>query len=152
MQVFVGSLLLTFFFCWYGVTCQNEEGYRCTRLVTEKPHCEVYNYRNPLCKKWDHSQCAPPRIIRDSSQCVSYKCIRKEPWRPLATPSATTEKTKPLIPRPSSQESHRQLEVSKKNPRDYTLSRQGASSSSSSSEADIESLRAEIEALRRVMH
>ncbi len=68
---------LAFFFVCTLITCQKEE-YRCTRLVTEKYRCKIYNYRHPLCKKWDHSRCPPPHINRDLSQCVSYRCVRKQ--------------------------------------------------------------------------
>ncbi len=91
--------VLAFFFALSFVTCQ-EEDFLCTRLVTEKRRCEVYNYRHPLCKKWDRSQCPPPHIIRDSSPCVSYKCVRKvngEKLEPPAWPvqQMTTVKTIP---------------------------------------------------------
>ena len=76
----------------FGIHCatSQEESYTCKRLVQETYRCKVYNYRHPLCKKWDHSQCPPPRVIRDYSQCVSYVCVRKKntEW-PVQTPTPT---------------------------------------------------------------
>ncbi len=63
----------------------------CKRIVIEKPRCLIYNYNDPNCKKWDHSNCPPPRIHKETSRCVSYKCTRLflewENPRPRVTPA-----------------------------------------------------------------
>ncbi len=102
-MVFSASLLafLAFFLLLSSVTCQQEK-FVCKRLVTDKPRCKVYNYRHPLCKKWDHSQCPPPHIIRDSSPCVTYKCVERkiEPNLAPKVASEGAEGTWPLLPPP----------------------------------------------------
>ena len=66
------SLCVLFLFC-----AQTQDyTYKCTRLVHEKSRCHIYNYNHPLCKKWDTSNCPPPKIIREVSQCPSYSCRR----------------------------------------------------------------------------
>ncbi len=86
-------LIVAFFLFSVHCAASEEESYTCKRLVQESYRCKVYNYRHPLCKKWDHSQCPPPRVIRDYSQCVSYACTRKtrkkNPQWPVQTATPT---------------------------------------------------------------
>ena len=85
----------------------NEESlYDCKRLVQEKERCLIYNYRHPLCKKWDLSRCPPPHIHRERSQCVSYTCKRVdvgvgEGWRPPAVSSQATTPSPTATPTPT---------------------------------------------------
>ncbi len=55
--------------------------YSCKRIVHEKERCLIYNYNHPNCKKWDRTNCPPPRIHRERGHCVSYKCRRISEWR-----------------------------------------------------------------------
>lgn len=60
--------------------------YQCRRLVIEKERCLVYNYNHPEyphCKKWDVSRCGPPKLIRETSHCVSYTCTQISPQLPI---------------------------------------------------------------------
>ena len=151
------DLLWTFFLLSLPtVTCQLEDGYSCIRLTTETYRCKVYNYRDPRCKKWDHSQCPPPRIIRDYSHCVSYKCKRlesqKEPesdsqeeWQsplpPVTTPTTTHQGPKKVFEE-ESKESDELDGASRTIPSSVDLI---------SYQTEFDSLRAEIRTLRRVI-
>ncbi len=75
---------LLIFLLIQSVAVQNfdseKPAYKCKRLVHEKDRCLIYNYNHPLCKKWDRSNCPPPRIHKERGPCVSYKCTRLE-WK-----------------------------------------------------------------------
>ena len=151
MQRAVVSLFFTFSFVLLStVTCQDrKEDFVCKRLVTEQHRCKVYNYRHPLCKKWDHSHCPPPRIIRDYSQCVSYKCKprQQEEWE---VQSATTLKTKPPIAAKTAGEQGRKDVEEGEEEREDLSGLKRPDQIFVSHEAEFARLREEIEALRRV--
>ncbi len=144
--------LAFFLFVLAFLTCEGQEEYICKRLVTEKYRCEIFNYRHPLCKKWDHSQCPPPRIIRDLSPCVSYSCVRegkKKEWNTVArtTPIPTTAATV-VTDTKETVEGVSQNVVNK----NQTSSAQSALSAlSSKNQVDIQTLTNQITRLRRVI-
>ncbi len=147
------GLSLTFFFCLglSFVTSQEREPYICSRLVTEKPRCKIYNYRHPLCKKWDHSQCPPPHIIRDTSQCVHYKCVKKlQKSSGSESYPLTTTLTPPALTASASESDKEELEDKSESEEVEVEEEKDTFFSSELAQRQINFLRSEIVTLRRV--
>ncbi len=73
-----------------------KDSYSCKRIVHEKDRCVIFNYNHPDCKKWDHSNCPPPRVHKERGPCASYKCTRLiSGWesQPTTTPTPVTVTT-----------------------------------------------------------
>ncbi len=77
-----------------------KKSFSCKRIVKEKDRCLIYNYTHPNCKKWDRSNCPPPRIHRERGPCVSYKCTPLAGWAASQTttpvPVIVTTSTTPI--------------------------------------------------------